>query len=259
MSTNMLEFKADPSVVALEPVAANIRKFAAGLVIKNDRAYSEAANILKSIKGSIAQIEDARTRITKPINDALRETNAQAKAAALPFQQDEAVIKHAMLRYSDEQDRARAEEQRKANEAAETERRRLQEIADRAATKARLEAEEKRRQAEQEAKAGREAEAAKLREQADRVEAAGTAKVEKFEDRANQVVAAVSTQAAPKVAGVSVPMVWDFEIVNENEIPREYCEVSTKRIRAQVMATKGLTKIPGVRIFQSKRIAAATA
>lgn len=259
MSTNMLEFRADPTVLALEPVAANVRKFAAGLVIKNDKAYSDAANILKSIKGAIMQIEDSRTRITKPINESLREVNAQAKAAAAPFLADETVIKNAMIRYSNEQDRLREEEQRRANEAAETERRRLQAIADAAATKARLEAEEKRRQAEQEAAAGRTAEAQRLREAAERVEATAAAKVDRFEERASQVVAPVAQQQAPKVAGVTVPMVWDFEITNENEIPREYCDVSTKRIRAQVQATKGMTKIPGVRVFQTKRIAAATA
>lgn len=259
MSTNMPDFKTDPNVMALAPVAANIRQFAAGLVIKSQKAYSDAANILKSIKGSIMQIEDARTRITKPLNESLKEVNAQAKSAAAPFLADEAVIKNAMIRYSDEQDREREEEQRKANEAAETERRRLQAIADAAATKARLEAEEKRRQAEQEAADGRQAEAQRLREAAERVEATAAAKVERFQDRANQVVAPIATQQAPKVSGVSVPMVWDYEIINENEIPREYCEVSTKRIRAQVQATKGMTKIPGVRVFQTKRIAAATA
>lgn len=259
MSANVLEFKADPSVVALEPVAASIRKFAAGLMIKNDRAYSDAAIILKSIKGSIAQIEDARTRITKPINESLRELNLQANAAKAPFLADETVIKNAMIRYSDEQDRLRQEEQRKANERAETERRRLQAIADAAAHKAHLEAEEKRRQAEQEVKAGREAEAAKLREQAERIEDKGAAKSEAFQDRASQVVAPVAQQQAPKVAGVSVPLVWDFEVTDDKAIPREYLDRSDVRIRKVVQAMQGNTNIPGVRVFQRKRIAAASA
>lgn len=259
MSTNMPDFKTDPNVMALAPVAANIRQFAAGLVIKSAKAYSDAANILKSIKGSIMQIEDARTRITKPLNDSLREVNAQAKAAAAPFIADEVVIKNAMIRYSDEQDRLREEEQRKANERAETERRRLQAIADAAAHKAHLEAEEKRRQAEQEAAAGREAEAAKLRAQAEQVEARGASKVEAFQDRAAQVVAPIATQAAPRVSGVSIPMVWDFEIIDDKQVPRDYCDVNETRIRKVVQAMQGNTNIPGVRVFQRKRIAAGVA
>lgn len=254
MSANMLEFKADPTVVALAPAAEHIREFATGLVIKNDLSYSAAAALLKSIKGSLATIEDARTRITKPINDSLREVNAQAKAAAAPFLADEQTIKGAMIAYSDSQDRIREEAQRKANEAADAERRRLQEIADRAATKARLEAEEKRREAEKAAAAGRQAEADRLRAQADRVEERAADKVDAFESRASQVVAPVAQQAAPKVAGVSIPMIWDFEVIDEKLIPREYMERSDTRIRKVVQAMQGNTSIPGVRVFQRKRI-----
>lgn len=256
-----LELRSDAQIIALEPVLKSVRLFAAGLVIKTADAYQRAAGELKRIKGALAQIEDSRTRITVPLNNALRETNGQAKEAAAPFLADETVIKNAMIRYSDEQDRLRQEEQRKANERAETERRRLQALADAAAHKAHLEAEEKRRQAEQEAKAGREAEAAKLREQAERVESRAADKVEKFEDRAAQVVAPIAqqAQAAPKVAGVSIPMVWDFEVTDEKSIPREYFDRSDVRIRKVVQAMQGNTNIPGVRVFQRKRVSAGVA
>ena len=112
-----------------------MRAFAKNLIIKSAEGYEAAAALLKSIKGSLATIEDARTRITKPLNDALRETNAQAKRAAAPFLEDETAIKRAMITYSDEQDRLRDEEQRRQNEIARKEQQRLQEIADRAAAK----------------------------------------------------------------------------------------------------------------------------
>jgi hypothetical protein len=259
MSNNPPDFKTDPAVTALAPVAASVRKFAAGLVIKSAEAYEHAAVILKSIKGSIAQIETARTRITGPINESLREVNAQAKAAAAPFLADETVIKNAMIRYSDEQDRIREEEQRRANEVARKEQARLQAIADETARKAREEADRKRREAEAAAAAGRAAEAARLLAQASRVEEKAAEKTELFENRAAQVVAPVATQEAPKVAGISIPMVWDYEIVDEAMIPREYCDVSATRIRKVVQAMQGNTRIPGVRVFQRKRIAAATA
>lgn len=223
MSANMPEFKSDPAVVALIPAVNRIRSFAAGLVIKSGKAYEEAAALLKSIKGQLASFEEARTKITKPINDGLREVNAQHKATIAPLLADELVIKNAMIRYSDEQDRIREEEQRRQNEIARKEQERLQAIADRAAAKGQED------------------------------------KAEQFQHRASQVVAPIAQAAAPKVGGISVPEVWDFEITDEDAVPRAYCDVSPKRIRAQVQATKNMTQIAGVRVFKTKRIAAGRA
>lgn len=259
MSANMHDLKADPVIVGLTPVAARLRQFAAGLVIKTEDAYKVAAERLKVIKGALAQIEDARTRITKPINDSLREVNAQAKVAAAPFLQDEVIVKNAMVRYSNEQDELRREEQRKANEAADKERRRLQAIADETARKAREEAEAKRRAAEEAAAAGRAEEAAKLAAQAQRIDDRAQAKVETFEDRAKAVVAPVAQQQAPKIAGVTIPKVWVFDVVDESLIPREYLSVDLVKIRKVVQALKGSTNIPGVKVREDKRIAAGMA
>lgn len=223
MSTNMHDLQADPSVIATASIAASLRKFAAGLVIRTEDAYRAAAERLKEIKGALAQIEDARTRITKPINDSLREVNAQARTAAEPFKADELTIKHAMLAFSDEQDRLREIEQRRANEIARKEQARLQEIADRAAAKG------------QENKA------------------------EQFQGRAAAVVAPVSQVAAPKVGGISIPKVWTFEITDASLIPREYLLVDETKIRKVVAALKGSTNIPGVRVTEVKRIAAGMA
>lgn len=225
MATNPVEalppsLTTDPTVVALTPALDRVRAFAKNLVIKTAEGYEAAAALLKSIKGSLATIEEARTRITKPLNDALRETNAQAKRAAAPFLEDEAAIKRAMLTYSNEQDSLRAEEQRRQNEIARKEQERLQAIADRAAAKG------------QEGKA------------------------EVFADRAAQVVAPIAQQAAPKVGGISIPKVWTFEITDESLIPREYLIVDETRIRRVVTALKKDANIPGVRVFEQKRIAA---
>lgn len=217
------DLKADPSVVALSPALEKLRAAAKNLVIKSAEGYEQAAQLLKNIKGSLATIEDARTRITGPLNASLREVNAQAKAAAAPFLADEATIKRAMIAYSDEQDRLQRERQRIANEAALKEQARLKEIADRAAAKGQ------------------------------------TGKAEQFEERAAAVVAPVVQTEAPKVSGISIPKVWTFEITDEDLIPREYLVVDETRIRRVVTALKGDTKIPGVRVFEQKRIAAGVA
>jgi hypothetical protein len=217
------DFTADSSVAALAPEREQLLARTAKLAIRDQEGYTEAAGWLKSIKGFLKAIEDARTRITKPINESLREVNAQAKDAAAPFLESEIKIKRAMIAWSDEQDRLQREEQRRLNEASEKERLRLQEIADRAAAKGQ------------------------------------TTKAEQFEERALAVTAPIAQTAAPKVGGISIPKVWTFEITDEDLIPREYLLIDETRIRKIVTALKGDTKIPGVRVFEQKRIAAGVA
>ncbi len=46
--------------------------------------------------------------------------------------------------------------------------------------------------------------------------------------------------------------VWEFEIEDEAQIPREYLSVDTKKIREAI--NRGVRHIPGVRIYQTERI-----
>lgn len=62
--------------------------------------------------------------------------------------------------------------------------------------------------------------------------------------------------ATPKVAGVSYREEWDFEVVDDAKIPREYLTRDDAKIRRVVKAMKGTTNIPGVRAF-SRRVVAA--
>jgi len=213
----------DPSVVAIIPDRDALTAQAQALTIKSVDDYEEAAGWLKSIKGFLQVIETARLKVTKPLNEALRARNAEAKEAAQPLLEAEGKIKRSMIAYSDAQDRIRREEQRRQNEAAERERQRLAEISERAAAKGQ------------------------------------DKKAENFADRAAAVQAPLVQTAAPKVAGVTIPKVWTFEITDEDLIPREYLDVSEVRIRKVVNALKGDTNIPGVRVFEQKRIAAGAA
>jgi hypothetical protein len=259
MSMNTPDLSADPNVLATASVAKSLRQFAHGLVIKSADAYEAAATMLISVKGALKMIETARTQITVPLNESLKAVNAQAKLAAEPFLADEAAIKKAMIVYSNEQDRIREEEQRRANEIARKERERLQAIADEAARKAYEEAAAKRKAAEDAAAAGRQAEADRLNAQAKRAEEKAADKVELYENRAALVTAPIAQQAAPKVGGISIPKVWAFEIADAALIPREYLMVDEVKIRKVVGALKGLTVIAGVRVFEQKRVSAGAA
>lgn len=209
----------DEQVVALQPEVSKLTTFARALQIKTVEGYNQAADYLKSIKGMLKQIEDARTRITKPINESLREVNTQAREASTPLQTAESQIKRAMIAYADEQERIRREEQRKADEAARKERERIEAQA---------------RKAQDAGKAERAAE---------------------LEQRAQTVVAPVVQREAPKVTGVSTRESWRYEVINLAAVPREYLCLDEKKVGGVVRSMKGDTNIPGIRVWPEKNIA----
>ena len=245
---------------AVAPVLATIRERAGALTtIRSADQYEQAGELLKFVKGALRQIEEQRTSITKPMNDALRNANAQAKVAAAPFEEAERSIKAAMITFADEQERIRREEQRRLDEAARREREKLEAQAREAERKAREEAEAKRRAADEAAAAGRAAEAAKLAAQADRVEAKAAAKVEDLEVRAASVVAPITRSEAPKVAGTATREEWLFEITDPALVPREYLVIDESKIGKVVRALKSDTSIAGIRVYSRRVLAARSA
>lgn len=219
----VIELKDDPAVQALGSVLSIVKNYAANLTIRSEDSYIAAGERLKVIKRALSDIEEARLRITKPLVEAQRETNAQAKSAAAPFLADESTIKRAMIEFANAQERLRREEQHRLNVAAQKEQERLRAIADAAAAKG------------QEAKA------------------------ERFEERASQVVAPVAQAAAPKVGGISIPTVYAYEITDESLIPREYLAIDYTKIRKVVQALKMETRIAGVRVYEDKQLRAGKA
>lgn len=67
--------------------------------------------------------------------------------------------------------------------------------------------------------------------------------------------APVAPQVA-QVSGVSMREDWDFRIVNENLIPREYLTVNESAIRAMGKITKGKAKIAGVEFYGKQVVSA---
>src|SRR4051812_44848293 len=52
----------------------------------------------------------------------------------------------------------------------------------------------------------------------------------------------------PKVPGATVTVPYTYDIINEQEIPREYMMIDRKKIAAVVKAMKDKTNIPGIRV-----------
>lgn len=62
--------------------------------------------------------------------------------------------------------------------------------------------------------------------------------------------------AVPKVAGVSTVEAYDYEVINEALLPREFTVTTPnhKKIRERVSELKGMTRIPGVRVFRNDQV-----
>jgi uncharacterized membrane protein YqiK len=248
------DLASDPTVVALRPALGSKT-----LLIKTADDYECASMVLMQVKTSLDIIETARLKITVPLNAALKAANEQARTAKAPYLNEEQIIKTALLAYDDIEEEAREDEQRKANAIARAEQDRLEAIADAAREKADTAARELREQAEAAQAKGDVRAAEKLLGRASTIESTGEAKADLYNERASQVVAMVSSRAPPKVTGIAIPKVWDFEVMEEDKVPLAYRPVDETLIRKVVTALKGLTNIPGVRVFERKRISAGRA
>lgn len=219
----MTELEQDPQVQEVTSTGAAVIAQVRGMKIVSTEGYEQGSSLLLRIKAALKSLEEARTRITAPLNASLREVNAQAKGKAAPLEEAERIIKRAMGDYQIEQERIAREQQRKLDEEAAKERTRLQEIADRAAA------------------SGQET------------------KAERFAERAATVVAPVVQAVAPKVAGIKTRDVARYKIVNAALLPREYLMADEKKIGAIVRALKTEANIAGVEVWLEKEIAAGAA
>lgn len=172
---------------------AQAMKLLESFEITNEDDFTFAGNLLKLAKEKWKALEERRTEVTRPLNEALRAVNGWFKPAQEPYKQAELVLKQKISAY--------LLAQRAANEAA--------------------------------------------------MQAAAQAAQAGDVDQAAQHVAALVE--APKVQGVSMREVWDFEVVNLDEVPREYLCLDAAKVRAAIWyADTERTPprpIPGLRFF----------
>jgi hypothetical protein len=248
-----------PAVRQVTSEIADLDTFAADYRITTVEQYQSGTSDLQRVKSAQKRLEETRTSITGPMNAALKRVNDFFRAPTERLTTIERTIKVQLVQFADEQERIRREEQRKADEIARKERERLEAQAREAERKAREKADADRRAAEAAAAAGRAEEAAKFAARAAAIEEKAAAKADDLALRAATTVAPVIVRDPPKVAGVSTREVWKFDITDASQIPREYLVVDEARIRKVVQALKGDARIPGVRIYPERQIAAGAA
>ncbi len=187
--------------------------------VTNALDYTRAADMLKSVKGSLKSLDALTDALMKPHKDKIREIKDEFAESYHRLEKAEETLKAAIVAFDDAEEEKRKEEQRKADLLVKRQQETL------------------RKRAEKAMEQGDEEKAIQLQE------------------RAEQVVAPVSQRAAPKVSGLNMRETYRIIVENENLVPITYKCVDTQKLQRVVSAARGKIDIPGVRIEVVKRAA----
>lgn len=208
--------------------AVSILQTAKGVVISTNDQYVSAGEMLKTIKSFAKTIDEARKKITRPLDDAKANVMNLFRGPSDALAEAEKIVKNSMTAFYNKQEEIRLEQERKAQEAARKEEERKKKALDERANKAEANGDLEK--------------AAELREK----------KEEVFVPRP------VVASSMAKVGGVAMKDIWRFRIVNQSLIPREYLVINEPMLRTVAQATKGALSIPGVEFFAEKTVSAST-
>lgn len=205
---------------ALATRADQFITFAEAYHCGNRSDFVAGAEQLRAIKDVQKALEERRVSVTGPMNEALRTINGWFKAPMEKLKTAENGYKVTMAAFErGEQERIRKEEA-EARRKADDERRELERRAIKAA------------------------------------EQGKTEKAEELIERAVAVVPETPATAPLKAAGMSFSEQWEFEIIDQTQVPREFCKVDEAKIGQYVRAMKENAKIAGVRIFSRPKVSA---
>jgi len=218
VSTQIVQIQ--KNVGTLEEEAQNIR-------VRNNGDLSNAVEFLQKIRSWKKRIEDIRIGLTKPLNDHIKNLNADFKFTSKPLDEMDVKVAKAITDY-----REKEAEKIRVKQEAEAEKQRL--IFEK-------EQESKRKQLEKE------------REEMSKKEAREREKEIKQEE-----FVAVPTVIQNKEVGIGEATMktrktWDFEIEDETKIPRKYMKVDEVAIGKAVRGG-GIREIKGIRIFSKESL-----
>ena len=249
---------------------------AAAIIVRDQETLTRANDFSIAVKRLRREIEETFDPIIAAAHRAHKVALDKKKKHLDPVDMAERTVKAKIGSYLDEQERARKEAERRAWEA-EQEKIRAQQEALRKEQEVQRKAEEERRAIEE--KARREAQEAdakaararseegrrKAQEEADRIRretaerlAADKAKADAEQARireeaakrdAELAAAAPAQVAKAETKGISTRADWDFEVLNEAAIPREFLAVDEVKLRKYAKAMKASANVPGVRFF----------
>jgi hypothetical protein len=208
-----------PVIAAAATMLTDIRKVGP---LATNFEYNAAAEALKTVKHNLKMVDQLEEGEKRPHLDELVKIRAAYQPSRTAYSLAEAHLKKLMAAYLCEKERLRREAQREAEAEAEREREKLRKKAEKALQK------------------GKDEQALQLAE------------------RAEAIVAPVIHDETPKVSGVHTVEKWEFEVVDEEQVPAIYKIVDMAAL-AKIVSTlkEAARKIPGIRVF-SKTVVAST-
>lgn len=204
---------------------------AKGTAVVDAASYSAAGELLKGIKALRAEVDAAFDPIIQANFRAHRTACEQKRQAEAPLTEAERIIKSALVKFDDEQERIRrAEQARLEREARE---------------RAEAEALERAAAMEQE---GRDFGDASLVEEAHQL----------IQDQLTAPPPPVATvaKATPKIAGITYREIWKYRVKDATKVPEQYKVVNDQAVGGMVRALKGATNIPGIEVYSERVVAA---
>ena len=199
--------------------------------VTDQKSLSRATEFILSIKALQKEIDEAFNPIIKAAHEAHRRALEQKKKFEDPLIQAEKIVKPRIAAYIEEQEKKRREAELERL-FAECEKKRIEE-----------ELLQKAQEAEARAKAaGDEEERRASQLEADRILAQAA-------EQEKKIAPAPVVPEAPRIQGLAMRENWDFEIVDETAIPREFMCPDEVKIRRAVKIMKEKTNIPGIRVF----------
>ncbi len=234
---------------------------ACDFVIDSQTLFEVASDDLKQVKALQKEVEEKRTSITGPINQAVKAVNDLFRQPKEYLEKAEATLKRAMVSWTSEQQRLAAIARAEAEAAARAERERLAALE--------REQQEAARKAQQEAQTASAAgdhaaaSAAQAAAQAAEQQAAVTAAT------AQVITIRPTVEPAAKVSGISERMIYSAEVTDLAALvkavaaglaPIDCLQPDVKFLNAQARAFKKPGDLyPGVRIAAESIISARSA
>ena len=259
-TSNTVSYDASSAIV-LASKAQNALASVSDFVIDSHTMFELASDDLKQIKTLQKEVEEKRTSITGPLNQAVKAVNDLFRSPKDYLDKAEATLKRAMVTWTTEQERLAAIARAEAEAAARAERERLAALEreqQEAARKAHEEAQAAAAAGDTEAAAAAAAAAEAAQQQA--AITAMTAQV---------VTVAPDVEQAGKVSGISGRTTYAAQIddllalvkaVAEGKAPIEAIQADTKFLNAQARAFKKQGQLyPGVTAVAERSIAARVA
>lgn len=259
-TTDTLTYDASSAII-LTTKAQSAMTSASDYVIDSHTMFELASDDLKQVKALQKEVEEKRTSITGPLNQAVKAVNDLFRAPKEYLEKAEATLKRSMVAWTTEQERLAAIARAEAEAAARAERERLAALEreqQEAARKAQEEAQAAAAAGDTEAAAAAAAAAEVAQQQA--AIAAMTAQV---------VTVAPEVEQASKVSGISGRTTYAAQIddllalvkaVAAGQAPIESIQADTKFLNAQARAFKKQGQLyPGVTAVAERSIAARAA